>query len=245
MKNKPYIIIIIGVLIYLIGAMSFNFIKALNTSYIIFPDGTNLKYEKKFSKVDINLLPNYKFSIIQNGNLIATKKLNKSDDGIYFKNINLEENSLAYRGKDIDYILYQVEDLNDEDYLYLDNILKIKNIDIDLKSINYLVKYKIDLNNDNNDEYIYSISNNYDTDLGLLFSAVIIRSNEDIILEFDTFNSEFEAYIPYLYFVDIHKNNFGDIILKNVYSSDIGQDIRIIKFSDNLTNYEILYEEAK
>ena len=111
-------------------------------------------------------------------------------------------------------------------------------LSINSHQLSFLYKYEIDLNNDGNNEIVYAIANHYDIELGQLFSLVMIKNGK--IIDFNTFDEEFDAYIPYLYFINVNKK--ASIIFKNTYASMIGQDVKIISFDENL-NYEIIFEE--
>ena len=240
MEKKNIIILVIIIVVYLFISFLINYMVNFSKIYIIFPDNINIKYEKGWKIFrDEKTLEN-KYIITNNGDIISEEKLSINDNIITAKNIQLQDDMVAYKGNNIKNIIYKTSEFNENDYNYLRSILKKKNVNIDLKyTINS--KYEIDLNNDGNQETIYSISNNYDTALGKLFSLLMIRNNDEII-QYEEFESEYDSYIPYIYFVDIKKDNNADMIIKNTYSSLTGQQIRMLSFKDDLS-YEVVFEE--
>lgn len=241
MKKKPYIILIIIVVLYFIISISALFYQKINTTYLVFSDSINLKFGKKISILNNQKIPNYKFKIIQNGQVLDKQKIKATDTGMMYKNTLLEEDQIAYRGK-INPVNYITDSLGADDYTYISSILKNNNINVNIQDVSYLYKYKIDINQDKIDETIYVVSNNYDTDIGELFSLVVIKE-ENIILDLEQFDNEYAAFIPYLYFIDYKKDGKVEIIIKSVYSSMMGQSIKILSFQNNL-EYNTIYEEV-
>lgn len=239
MKKKGYIVIVIILVAYLGLSLGIFVWKKLTDIYILFPDNVNLKYDGKFSI--LKKIPNYSFNIYEKGELLSKNKVTIKDDTILYGELPLQDDLLGIRGN-VNILKYIDSNLENSDLIYLNNIMKTVGINVDLTNLSYLKKYIIDLNNDKTDEIIYALSNNWDTELGDLFSMVILKSNEDII-QFDQFSDEYEAYVPYLYFLDLKGNGKGEIILKNVYSSMMGQTIKILSFDKNLV-YNTIYEEV-
>lgn len=240
MKKKNLIILGIIVCVYITVSLLINFLLNINNVYIVFPDNVNLKYEKTWQIFSDEETLNNQYEIIENGNFVSSRKLTIKDGIIYGDNVELVNDTIAYRGTKIGNIPYKNEELNEEDYKYLLNILNSKNINIDVY-LTLNIKYTLDLNGDGNLETIYSVSNNYDTELGKLFSIIVIKNN-NIIIQYNEFDSEYDSYIPYIYFIDLDKDNKVDMIIKNVYSSLTGQDIKLLSFKQDLS-YEYVFEE--
>lgn len=235
-------LIFVGVIMILYLGISFfvSFLININKIYIVFPDNINIKYEGKWQLFQDEKTLNNLYQVVDSGNPVKKAELVKKDDGIYASEISLEDDIIAYRGSKITNIVYQNNELTETDYQYLSNSLYKKNISIDVKRIT-IKKYSIDLNNDDVEETIYIVSNNYDVDLGKLFSGILLKDTNEWI-EFSEFDSEYKSYIPCIYFVDLYKDHLADMIIKNVYSSLIGQDVKLISFKDDLS-YEILFED--
>lgn len=239
---KKNSLILVGIIMALYLGISFfiSYIININKMYIVFPDNINLKYQGKWEVFQDEKTLNNIYQIVDNGNPVKKSKLLKKEEGIYASELSLENNMLAYKGSRISNIVYQNNELTEADCQYLSNLLYRKNISINVKQI-ITKKYSIDLNNDNVEETIYIVSNNYDTDLGKLFSGILLK-NTDEWMEFDEFDSEYESYVPYVYFVDLYKDQKADMIVKNVYASLTGQDIKLISFKNDLS-YEILFDD--
>lgn len=237
MNKKPYIILLSTFVILLMLVFVVLFIRNINTKYILFSDGNHLKYDNNWSIIDSGNIPNKKYKVVQDG-IIIEDKVEMIDEEIYVGNIKIIADIIAYRGNNLDSKYYQDKDFDETDYQYLNLILNKKGINIDSHQLSFLYKYEIDLNNDEQMETIYAVANHYDTEIGQLFSLVAIKNGE--IIEFNTFETEYDSYIPYLYFIDINKKT--SIIFKNTYASLIGQDVKIISFDKNL-KYEIIFEE--
>ena len=235
-------LIFVGVIMILYLGISFfvSFLININKIYIVFPDNINIKYEGKWQLFQDEKTLNNLYQVVDSGNPVKKAELVKKDDGIYASEISLEDDIIAYRGSKITNIVYQNNELTETDYQYLSNSLYKKNISIDVKRIT-IKKYSIDLNNDDVEETIYIVSNNYDVDLGKLFSGILLKDTNEWI-EFSEFDSEYKSYIPCIYFVDLYKDHLADMIIKNVYSSLIGQDVKLISFKDDLS-HEILFED--
>lgn len=238
MNKKPYIVLLSIFLILFIFVFVMLFIKDINTKYIIFADGNHLKNDGKWSIIDNDGIPRKKYKVIQNGNVVIESKLDILDKDIYAGNIRIISDTIAYRGNNIISKYYEEKDFDESDYQYLNQILNQKGINIDSHQLSFLYKYAVDLNNDENSEIVYAVANHYDIEIGRLFSLVMIKNGE--VIDFNTFDEEFDAYVPYLYFIEINKKT--SIIFKNTYASMIGQDVKIISFDENL-NYEIIFEE--
>lgn len=238
MNKKPYIVLLSIFCLLLIIVFGMLFIKDINTKYIIFADGNHLKYDGNWSTIDNGDIPNKKYKIIKSGNIIAENNLSILDEEIYAGNIEIISDTIAYRGSNMENKYYEEKEFDETDYSYLNQILNQKGINIDSHQLSFLYKYEIDLNNDENKETVYAVANHYNINLGQLFSLVIVKNNQ--IIDFSVFETEFDAYVPYLYFIGIDKK--ANIIFKNTYASMIGQDIKIISFDKNL-NYEIIFEE--
>lgn len=240
MNKKNLLVLIIIIILYLIISFGIDFLTKINNIYIVFPDNINIKYEKKWQIfTDEKTLKN-KYQIIENGNPIESSKLTIKDDIIVGNNIELINDTIAYKGSKVSSISYEKADLNSDDYSYLNQILKSKNIIVDIK-LTLNSKYLIDLNNDGKKEIIYSISNNYDTEIGKLFSITIVKNNNHII-QYNEFSSEYDSYVPSIYFIDINNDQKADMIIKNIYASLTGQDIKVLKFENDLS-YEYIFEE--
>jgi len=237
MNKKPYIILLSIFVIVFILVLGIVFIRDINTKYIIFSDGNHLKYDNKWSVIDNNDIPNKKYKIVHDG-LVTESEIEVLDEEIYVGNIKIIGDTIAYRGNNIENKNYKYSDLTEIDYQYLNLVLSQKGINLDSHQLPFLYKYEIDINNDQKLETIYALANHYDIDLGQLFALVMIKNSS--IIDFNTFESEFDAYIPYLYFININKKD--SIILKNTYASLIGQDIKIISFAEKL-DYKIIFEE--
>lgn len=238
MNKKPYIVLLSIFCVVLIFIFGLLLIKDINAKYIIFADGNHLKNDGKWSIIDNDDIPNKKYKVVQNGNVVLESKLDVLEREIYAENIRIISDTIAYRGSNIDSQYYEDKYFDENDYQYLNQVLKEKSINVDSHQLSFLYKYEIDLNNDGNNEIVYAIANHYDIELGQLFSLVMIKNGK--IIDFNTFDEEFDAYIPYLYFINVNKK--ASIIFKNTYASMIGQDVKIISFDENL-NYEIIFEE--
>ncbi|MCI5552585.1 MAG: hypothetical protein MR388_01940 [Tenericutes bacterium] len=241
MKKNNLIFVGIIVVVYLGISFFISFLININKMYIVFPDNINIKYEGKWKIFQDEKTLNNLYQIVDSGDLIKKSKLSKKDDTVYASDTSLEDDIIAYRGSKITNIVYQHDDeLTETDYQYLSNSLYKKNISIDVKQI-ITKKYNIDLNDDRVDETIYVVSNNYNTDLGKLFSGILLKNTNEWI-EFNEFESEYKSYVPCIYFVDLYKDHLADMIIKNVYSSLIGQDVKLISFKDDLS-HKILFED--
>lgn len=244
MKNK-YLILGIIVFVYLAAIFSFMIISDNNIKYIIFPDGECLKYKKRWEKVDVTDTPNKNYKIIKNGKFYLTSKL-KVGEKITFNNENLQEEMFAYRGGNIGHINYSIEDIKEEDYVFLNNLLSEKEINADTKNISYLIKFVVDLNNDNMVEEVYAVSNHYNSQVGDLFTLILIKyQSEYAIIELDKFETEYQAYLPYIFILDVNGDKFGDLILRKRYSSMMGQTTKIMSFKNGFDNYEKIYDGGK
>lgn len=239
MNKKPYIFLISIMCIIFVLILIFSIIKNVNTKYIIFSDGNHLKNDGKWSIISNDDVPEKEYKVVIKGNVINSK-LKVFDEEIYAGNTKIISDTIAYRGKNINNKYYKELELDLNDYQYLNQVLNQKNINIDISQLSFLYKYQIDLNNDGNNEILYAVANHYDTEIGKLFSLVTIKNGQ--ILDFNTFDDEFESYVPYLYFIEINKKT--NIIFKNTYASLIGQDVKIMSFDNNL-NYKIVYEEEE
>lgn len=238
MNKKPYIVLLSIFCVVLIFVFGILFIKDINTKYIIFADGNHLKNDGKWNIINNDDIPNKKYKVVQDGNVVLESKLDVLEKEIYAGNVRIISDTIAYRGNNIENKYYRDVDFEESDYQYLNQILNQKGINIDSHYLSFLYKYEIDLNNDGNNETIYAIANHYDIEIGQLFSLVMIKNGE--IIDFSTFEDEFDAYIPYLYFINIYQKS--SIIFKNTYASMIGQDVKIISFDENL-NYKIIFKE--
>lgn len=241
MKKNSLIFVGIIMILYLGISFFINFLININKMYIVLPDNINIKYEGKWKIFQDEKTLNNLYQVVDSGNPVKKAELVKKDDGIYASEISLEDDIIAYRGSKITNIVYQHDDeLTETDYQYLSNTLYKKNISIDVEQI-IIKKYNIDLNDDSIEETIYVVSNNYNTDLGKLFSGILLKNTNEWI-EFSEFESEYKSYVPCIYFVDLYKDHLADMIIKNVYSSLIGQDVKLISFKDDLS-HEVLFED--
>ena len=161
---------------------------------------------------------------------------------ITYNSGELVNDTIAYRGLKLKNIDYQILNIEESDYNYLSNVLSSNNVNVNIRSATNVIKYQIDLNNDMNYEYFYSISNT-DWEIGDMFLMVVYSYN-DQVLELEMFDDPYEACSSFLYFIDINKDNIGDVIEKKIYPSMVGQDVKIIEF-DKTLNYNIVYEEAE
>lgn len=241
MKKNNLIFVGIIVVVYLGISFFISFLININKMYIVFPDNINIKYEGKWKIFQEEKELNSIYQVVNSGSLIKKSKLSKKDDTIYASEISLEDDIIAYRGSKITNIVYQHDDeLTEADYQYLANSLYKKNISIDVKQI-ITKKYNIDLNDNGVEETIYVVSNNYNTDLGKLFSGILLKDTNEWI-EFSEFESEYKSYVPCIYFVDLYKDHLADMVIKNVYSSLIGQDVKLMSFKNDLS-HETLFED--
>jgi len=239
-KNK-YVIVAIIAIVYLGISITIGATIENNKKYIFFADGNNLKYNKKWSIISNLQLPDKKYNLIKDGTYIGkeTIEINKN---IFVNNEEISGEFIGYNGN-IKYVEYSKEEITDSDYDIIKSLLIENNINVDSKDLPYIKKYAIDLDNDDIEEYIYSVSNNYNSDIGQLFSLVFISINENyVIIEIDKYEDQFKSYLPYLYFLDINNDNLSEIIIKNTYSSQIGQKVKIISLSKKLTDYRIIFE---
>jgi len=241
-NKKKYIIVAIIAIVYLGITITIGTILENNKKYIFFTDGNNLKYNKEWSVINNSELPKKKFNLIKEGSFIGKKHI-EIKDKIFVNNEEISGEFIGYSGNNVKYVEYSEEEITNSDYNKINSLLVENNINIDSKNLPYIKKYTIDLDNDNVNEYVYSVSNNYKSDIGQLFSLVFISINENcVIIELNKFNDQFESYLPYLYFLDVNNDNLSEIIVKNTYSSLIGQKIKIVSFLQEITNYRIIFE---
>ena len=244
MKNKKYIILFSFIIIYLVLIVVIKYVSDYNKVYIFFTDNYNIEYDGKWKIIDKSKLPNKKYIILKNGKYYIRSKVDIFDN-ISVGNEEFYNNVMGIYGHNIKYMEFSDEELSNEDNNFLSKVLLENNINISLDQIPYIEKKVVDLNNDGINESVYSISNNYDINIGQLFSLVVVKNNNDyVIIEMEEFESEYESYLPYLYFVNLNKDNDGEIIIKNTYSSLIGQKTKIISINKDLNKYKIIYEEA-
>ena len=212
--------------------------------YIFFTDNYNILYDGEWKIIDKSKLPNKKYTIIKDGKYYMKSKVDIYDE-ISVGNEQLYDNVMGIYGNNINYVEFSNEQLSTEDYDFLSKVLLENNINVSINQLPYIEKNIVDLNNDNINESVYSISNNYDIEIGQLFSLVIVENNYDyVIIDMEEFDSEYESYLPYLYFVNLDNDKKGEIIIKKTYSSLIGQRTKIVSINEQLNNYEKIYEEA-
>ena len=239
---KKYIILIIVVLSYVILTLTVNLINNINTSYIVFSDGKNLLYKNgEWSIINNEQIANGKYNFVKDGTYYTKSKIEQKNE---FLTINNDEQltnfMIGYKGKKIKNIEYKIMYLDSNDYKYLESIILKQGLNVRTKDISYMRKYIIDLNNDQVSETIYVISNNWDIQVGDLFSMIIVKEHNQVI-QYDKFDNEYDSYIPTLYFLNNQNDKTIEMIIKNTYSSLIGQSTKIISFS-SLQNYDIIYE---
>lgn len=167
--QKKYVVIVSILIIYiLITVLIFGVKKedVSNDIYIVVGDNTNWKYvDKKWSNLDSgdDIFNDKEFSVYKNQMYQGDYYLQNYNDTWYFFDKNNQSYDLsgqlfAYSsGSKIDVIEFEEVSptLNE-----LANLLKEYNISItSLSEVSYVQKVLIDYDNDQQDEYIYAISN--------------------------------------------------------------------------------------
>lgn len=235
--KKKYIILGIVILVYVVIAVVIGMITAGNKKYIIFFDGKNLKYDKNWS-VTNNSVPDKTYNIVKDGVVEKTDKISfmsdLADEAVISRNI------FAYSGN-MKVVPYKKEEI--KDFNFVNEILNVNNIDINLDDVSRKYLYNIDINKDSINEEIYVISNT-DRLNGDLFSIIIVRNRENYaIIDIKKFDSEFGSYFPSLYLIDVDSDGRVEIILKKIYASNEGQKINILKVKEDIKDYDVIFRE--
>lgn len=229
MKKKGIPVLIVLLIIGLgYSLICVPFIKS-NNDYVIINDKdifkvTNNKWTK-ISKRNIDRLSFSNSYSLNGDSFIGKTYLNKTKDDfeIYdsaYQKINVTDTLITLNTKkEIDII--KVADSSaafdevDEDNIY--NILKKYSLD---ETFNYNIKYIVDLNNDGEDDIIYSISNFYDEDnKGKVFSLIFSSINDNIEMIDEVIvdsSDEYSTNTIYLKgVVDIDLDNNYELIIAN------------------------------
>ena len=167
--QKKYIVIISILLIYmLITLLIFGGDKnpISNGTYIVIDNNTRWKYEDdKWDNLDIQdgIFDGTEFIVYKNQVYQGKYYLQNYNDTWYFfdknnQSYDLDGQLFAYSSEDeIHVIEFEVEEIDLDE---LNNLLKKYDIVISNKSeLSYAQKVSLDFDNDEKDEYIYSISN--------------------------------------------------------------------------------------
>jgi len=221
--QKKYIVIIIVLVVYLLLMMALfaSENKVIDDTYIIVGNDAFWHYkDEKWESQDIdsyNFSEN-KFKVYKDQLYQGDYFLQNYNDTWYFFNDNNESSDLygelfAYLSEEeIKVLEFTKNDMNINE---VNEVLKDYDIEINsLSELSYAKKIEINLDTDEEKEYIYSISNVMMTETGTMFSIVLYEDKNKIKeIIYDTSNDN-----DYIYsisnIIDINSDGKYEIIMK-------------------------------
>lgn len=241
---KKYIIVVAIILIYVLCVyiyVSYNnktkekkvqmdYLVTKNSNYII--SNTN---EWQIEN-DINIFNWKNYNIYIDNKYLGQYNLQYNKKWYIFndkrESIKYEGKMIAYSGNNIKIKEYNVTDIDDSDKIIIDKYLINNGIDlVQYKTIN--AKYKINIDNDEEEEIIYEVNSIIENNKENKFSIVLLYDQNKLseIASNVTKKDSMSNIILYkIYgFIDIEQDNDIDIIINRMKYSQPDSDCDIIK----------------
>lgn len=228
-KYKGYIIVIGVLVVYFVFAFIFaSRSKKMDSQYIsIVIDGVSgWEYKNRewntindFTRIDETI----KYKIYSYNNYYGDYTIKVTNNYLY--GFDSDYNSLQYNGSILAYNSNIDVNVLSFDYLSADSgdIFILKDI-LDKYSIynTSIKKVIIDLNNDNNDEYIY-ILNIYNDNNDSIFSGIYLYDNE--LKEIIKSNNSYSSVYNVAYILDLDKDNIFEIVISSNFYDNFSYSI--------------------